>query len=172
VLFSVAFLVLWLLPMAYRGVTGNRQLIPAYPVFLRYLHVSSCLFTHRAGFWPVLYMQLQFSPSDHWTTLPDDPFFQMSPFGYRVRLDEFYRMKMYRYPLAREELARWIAGRYQQLHPHEAAPTGFRIVLGRYQSRSNVPPGQWTKPLMDAFSPEDLTILYTYQFQPAGDARE
>ena len=51
----VAFIVLWLIPMAYRGFSG-RQNVPGMPRALNYLQNASCLFTDSVPSWNEFYV--------------------------------------------------------------------------------------------------------------------
>ncbi len=164
VLYLVSFLLLWLLPAAYRSFANHY--VPRMPVCLRYFQNISCLFTQAVNYWRLDYVQVRLQPASDWITLPQDSFFQMQPFGYRTRLNFFMDISLGRAGYSRRaELAQWIRRRYKILHPDQPGLVAVRFVAGMYQVGRNLPQGRWRDPPLEAYSPETHSILSTHYFQ-------
>ncbi len=161
-----AFLVLWLGPMAYRGLT-NRPM-PGLPRLLTYLHNVSALFPTAMPYWRVDYVLIRPEGSDAWTALPEAEYFRMTPFGHRTRLHQLMNISLTPGGHARRaEAAAWIRARYIARHPQRPRPAAVRFVGAQYRTGRDAPRGPWRTPPLESFHPEESFILSTHDFPPS-----
>ena len=112
-IFSLIFIVVWLIPMAYAGLFHKN--VPYAPNYLNYLYRVACLFTKRTSSWSNYYFQVQLKGNSEWIALPEEDYFKMQTFGYRTR---FHRMMVHSRQqgrhgmLQRQSIAEFIKERY------------------------------------------------------------
>jgi hypothetical protein len=152
----LGFLLLWLLPVTYHGLTGLRPM-PFFPV--RFLHLTniSCLFTRAVPSWPFEYLQVLPAQGGQWETLRESDYFQMPVFGNRTRLSELTRSELP--PQAFYELAVWVQQRYADRHG--SFPVAVR-VLRTYYTGTGAPTGRWTQPPLEAVPEEARAVVFTF----------
>ena len=155
------FLVFWLFPCAYQGLAGRRP--PMAPPVMTYLTSVSCLFTMAAPYAAFDYIQVQLTPGGSWVTIPDSPFFRMSPFGYRTRLDEYQRQGLFG-ERAQDEFAVWFYRRFREVHPDRPPIAGVRLVAGIVPTSLDVAPGRWRKPPLESLPPGVPRVWMTRTF--------
>jgi len=167
---GVFFLFIWIIPMAYTGLTNID--FPLMPRVLTYWQRTSFLFPYGIKSWPVYYIQAQFEGEPKWTTLDESQFFKLKPFGYRTRLHQFFyaRKDISDYAHGNEtelnrqrELALWVQKRYQQLHTDAKPITKVRFIAGFYIVGDDpAPRGHWQKPELEFFSKHLRRIISTH----------
>jgi hypothetical protein len=157
------FVALWLVPAVYAGLVGRP--IPGTPRVHAYLTSVSCLFTLANPYTAFDYIQVQPTPGAGWVTVPDHPYFRMSPFGYRTRLDEYMRHAQMDGPGA-DEFAIWFYWRYRQLHPDRPPLAGVRLVAGMIPRTLDVPAGHFRKPPLEELPPDVPRVWLTRTFGP------
>src|SRR4051812_14839458 len=83
---GIVFLIVWLLPVAWTGLTLKK--ISFLPRVVTYFHNIGNLFTYAVPVWPLPYIQAKQQGSDEWITLPEDEYFRLKTFGFRTRFFE------------------------------------------------------------------------------------
>ena len=156
-------LTLWVAPMMYRGFTNHP--IPGMPRFLSLLQNVSALFSRGVKHWRVDYIQVLPAGSQEWITIPEEDYFQMTPFGHRTRLHELLNRtsRQSGHPL-QAEAAAWIRKRYIALHPDLPRPVAVQFIAAQYRVGRDRPAGHWRKPDLASFRPEELFITSTHRF--------
>ena len=152
----LGFVLLWLVPASYHGLTGLRP-TPFLPVKLLHLLNISCLFTHSVPSWAFEYMQVLPRPDGKWETLDESDYFTMPVFGNRTRLSELTRSELA--PQAFYELAVWVRQRYAERHGFP--PVAVR-VLRTYYSPTGPPAGHWKQPPISEVPEEALAVVLTF----------
>jgi len=150
------FLLFWLLPMAYHGITGLRPM-PLMPLRLLHLTNVSCLFTRAVPSWPFEYLQVLPRQGGAWETLPESDYFKMPIFGNRTRLSELTRSELA--PQAFYELAVWVQERYAERHG--SLPVAVRVVR-TYYTAFEPPRGRWSQPPIEAVPEEARSVVLTF----------
>lgn len=164
VIIGMAFVLLWLAPLAYRGLTDRPM--PGMPSLLRYVQNASCLFVDSVKAWRVDYLQARLAPGGEWITLPEEDYFKMEPFGhYRTRLHRLMDVSLTKSGYARRaELASWIRRRYSERHPDAPKLVAVRFIAAQYPLQRAAPSGAWQRPPLASFRSEALAILSTHEF--------
>ena len=166
------FILFWLLPAGTTNLT--KKAVPFFPPFVSALHSTSNLFTQANYIWPAPYIQALPAGSARWVTLREEDFFPMQTFGYRTRLFEALYLGVddpVKSRAVREELARWVAGRYR-------ARTGLpvktvRFVAGLTRVRQDNPPrGHWRTPDLKTFSPDDVYEISRHEITDAAGQKQ
>jgi hypothetical protein len=165
---SAAFILLWLIPIAYVGLFNRPMPFPGrtqatapryFPEYIDNLHRVTCLFTRRVGEWSNYYFQVQLEGSPGWIEVPQEDYGQARLFGYRTRL---FRMLRSWSPVDRrtrqtQALAEFIKTRHEQLYPELPDVEAVRFVLVLYTAGEDAlahPPGRWERPPLAAIEPE------------------
>ena len=163
----VFFLLFWIIPVFYTGLTHHKILF--FPRYVTYFQNIGNLFTHAVPVWPMPYIQVQLAGDPTWRTLAEEDFFRLWTFGYRTRFFEavYYGTNIPDYERkssqTQVELARWVARRYERLHPGSPAPEKIRFVAGLYYVQKDHPPsGHWRLPPVESFPADHIYVLSTH----------
>ncbi len=158
------FIFFWLFPIFYTGLTHKK--ISFLPRYITYFQSISNLFTNAVPVWPMPYIQIQLNNSQEWLTLKESDYFQAETFGYRTRLFEalYYGTNIIDYEKktqrTREEMAQWIARRYEALYRPNQPVTAVRFVAGLYWlDPKKKPNGHWQLINLKSFRPQDIYVL-------------
>jgi hypothetical protein len=163
-----AFLALWLLPVAWIGLSGRRP--PLVPNRLCDLATISCLFTHAQPVWNAYYVHVQTREGGPWVELDETEAFAMQPFGHRTRMHRFLVEWGDRGDRGREELARFLVRRQIELHPEAPRPLALRFVWAAVVVDAEHPPqGAWRKPALRELPANAVRILSEHRFDRAED---
>lgn len=138
---------LWIVPIVEGAL--NRAPNRAWPGVVRNMTAVSCLFSSLPERFRYFYVQIRRDGGDgrDWQYVDERELFPMEPFGHRSRFDRFMERWGGADPRARDELARWLAARDRELHPHEPPVVAVRFLSAIQQIRADQPPqGHWHKP--------------------------
>jgi hypothetical protein len=143
----LAFVIMWLIPMAWVGYLGGPP--ASWPVNCQDLYAVSCLFGQGSERVSMFYVQTRFADRPGWYDLPEHEYFRLEPFGHRNRFDRFIARFGYRDAdqHARTELAHWIAATHRERHPDEAPIIAVRFLWTDHVISADAPPNdRWRKP--------------------------
>ncbi|PRQ08243.1 hypothetical protein [Enhygromyxa salina] len=143
----LAFVVLWLIPMAWVGYLGGPP--ASWPVNCQDLYAVSCLFGRGSERVSMFYVQVRFADRPGWYDLPEHEYFKLEPFGHRNRFDRFMARFGYREGdgLARSELAHWLAATHRERHGDEPGIVAVRFLWVDHVISADAPPeDRWRKP--------------------------
>jgi hypothetical protein len=152
----LGFIIAWLVPVTYHGLTGLRPM-PFMPLRLLHLTNISCLFTRAVPSWPFEYLQVLPKHDGAWETLRESDYFDMPVFGNRTRFSELTRSELG--PQAFYELTVWVQERYAERHG--SFPVAVR-VLRTYYSGTAMPAGRWRQPPLEAVPEEARAVVFTF----------
>jgi hypothetical protein len=82
---ATIFLLGWLVPLAWVGVTNLS--VPFLPRYLDYQYRIGALFPKYTPVWEQLYLQVRLEGEADWIDLPERQYFPALPFGYISRLN-------------------------------------------------------------------------------------
>lgn len=160
------FVVLWLLPVAYRGLTHRPP--PALPRSMARLSNISCLFSRAMPTWSAFYVQYRDVPNGPWRELDTSAWFEMKPFGHRTRLHRYLVNWPRKADAARQELADWLAAAYRRDFPEARAPIEIRFVRARIGVRDDArPEGPWERPELRTIPANHLEVVSTHAVEDA-----
>jgi hypothetical protein len=165
--FAALFLVLWLVPISWVGLTDRP---PAFaPVYLQHLYRVACLFTERVGGWSDYYFQVQLEGSESWVTAVQEDYARMKPFGHRTRLHRMLTIsrRNERGTIQREQMARFIKTRFEELYPDRPRVVGLRFIHVFYRTGEPElahPRGRWERPPLAAVDRRRGEVLSSHFF--------
>ncbi len=158
------FIFVWIIPLLYMGFTN--RIFPRMPPALSFLHNASALFAKSVSSWPQYFIEMRFQPDGPWTEYDYTDDFKMKPFGYRTRVNRFFEIfsRGEYNKMAREELARWIRGRYALKNPGKPLPIAIRFTDARVPLRSDGFDGHWKNKPLSEFSQKEKFVVSVHNF--------
>lgn len=151
-LLLVAFILGWLAPIAWVGLT--REPVPFTGRWLNNNYRVSCLFPEAVAGWTSYYLQARLEDSLEWRPLRETDYTQMEPFGHRTRLDRMLGQSVDEPHgmLQRQRIAEFVKTRYERLHPSGPRVDAVRFVYVRFPVGDSLllAPGPWRKPSLDS----------------------
>ncbi|MGE0269264.1 MAG: hypothetical protein AB7S78_12505 [Candidatus Omnitrophota bacterium] len=182
-IFAYAFFCLWLLPIAYVGLSGRQIPLEAFTRagfskaasrnaanYLNNMYRIACLFPDRVKAWGNYYYLVRLQGQESWSSVPEEDYGRLKPFGYRTRLKrmlDLARENENALPL-RQAMAGFIKQRYEQLHPLESPVEEVRFVRVTYKVGTPElakPSGHWTVPPLETVPEDQQEIISTHLFQ-------
>jgi cyclophilin family peptidyl-prolyl cis-trans isomerase len=168
-----AFIVIWLFPLGYMGMTAQ-YFSREVPRSLRFLHNSSCLFRRSVADWSEYYTQGLPTGSNVWEDLPDEIYSPMQPFGYESRMGFIHQANVharaYNGALREREMADWYRHKFAELNPDKPPLRAWRVVRVRYAVGEPTPgaPGRWRTIPTRQLPPTRLIPIATVRFDQEG----
>ncbi len=127
---AVLVLTVWLIPVAYGGVTN--LVAPGFPPYFQKLQWIARLFPYEVRAWASFHIEVQREGSRSWKELRGRGYFDMSIFGYRTRLNRLLEEAVFHGdPWKRQitwEIANFVHRRHAELHPEGPPLVGVRFV--------------------------------------------
>lgn len=157
-----AFLLLFLIPMLLRS-TVSRAPLPGSPALLDKLQDIACLFTRKPDGWSSYYVQIQRSDPPIWETVNQAELFPLEPFGRRTRMHRLLAAWGAKPSRRTEDMARWIIGRWIEVHPDEPPPVAIRFTRAwMIPSRDQPPQHGWVHPDWLEVPPKRRRVIVSY----------
>jgi hypothetical protein len=161
-LLSLFFVVAWLAPITYVGLTARAM--PFVPAAFQGLHNISCLFIKAPKAWQNVYYQVRLAGSRRWTSVDEADYFEMKPFGYRTKAHRLLVESVFetRGERQREELARFIEQRHEALYPDRPPVVAVRFLAAHYhvgEAEMARPAGRWSRPPLEQVERSRLTLI-------------
>ena len=152
-LLSSAFVVLWVLPILWVGITHQKR-VPLVGDFLNHNYGIACLFPDRSTGWNDYHFQVRLENRTKWFETPESDYTRMEPFGHRTRLHRMLGLSA-RQPhgmLQRQHMAEFIKTRYEYLHPESPKIAAMRFVYVHYKASDDAAKqkGRWVTPPLSA----------------------
>ena len=162
-------------------------LIEKYGPFTQYLNNQyrvSCLFTNSVKVWKNFYAQVQLEGQEAWLSFSEEEFAPMHCFGYRTRMKRMYnetsqllRQKSHQraknkcaycrqLTLRRDEMATFVARRYEEVNPGRGPVARVRFVEVVYSVGSEEiakPKGHWRVPPLDEVPANRRRVRSTHE---------
>lgn len=140
------FLVFWLLPISYVGLTEKQ--VPVVSNWFNEQYRVACLFTKRIPAWTVLHYQARWQGG--WETLDIDTLCPLTPFGYRNRLDFIltHDVKGQAWEQRISDIAHFLTRRIETEFPERGRVRGIRFIQARIPSGDPLiarPMGHWER---------------------------
>lgn len=183
--FAYLFFCLWLLPIVYVGMTGRQIPLEAFTrmgfpsrasresaSYLNNMYRIACLFPDRVSNWSNFYYLVRLEGEERWTSVPEEDYGRLKPFGYRTRLKRMLDLARDNEngPRLRQDMAAFIKQRYERLHPGEPRVEAVRFVRVFYKVGSPElasPIGRWVNPPFEIIPESQQQIVSTHTFQNA-----
>lgn len=159
-------LLLWLVPMAWRGLLHRPP--PGLPSALATLSNVSCLFSRATPTWTVFYVEVRDREGGPWRVVDDGLDFGLQPFGHRTRLHRYLvRWGDPGDEPARDEAAQYLFARQRAREP-EHPWVELRFVRAPIPVRADRPPtGAWQRPELREIPANHRRILSTHRPEAA-----
>ncbi len=175
-LLSIAFVLLWLMPITYVGLLG--ETIGFAPDAVAPLFHVACLFTKRQATHANFYYQVQLRGSKRWVTVPESDLSRLKPYGFsRVHLYLNRLPRSEGSELRRQRLAEFIKTRYADLQPEQPTVVAARIISVVFKPgdpRLTHPSRGWERPPFAEVDRDDARIWSIHRFddsaRPMGGA--
>lgn len=160
-----AFVLLWLLPIAWVGLTYS-----AVPLLGRRLNAQygvGCLFIKQARAWETHHVLVRPAGSSSWVEPDASELSTMRPFGYWTRFDMLVARSVpdRRGLFTRQKLAEFVRDRWAERHPDQPPADAVRFVQGYELTNSyTYPEGAWTPRRLDSYRPSRRDVISTHFF--------
>lgn len=164
--FLVAFIGVWLVPVAHRGIVKERP-ISIFPKPVTHVQNVACLFRRNVDYWSEFYVAGRLEGEGGFFEMESKDFSPMQPFGYKTRVDYIISDQFYAGEHAMMDqhraLAEWYKRRYDALHPGEAPLAEVRLIEVRVPVGRELS-GRWRTPNLEKVPEEQQILLYYRNF--------